>query len=241
VKPLVLIPIYDHGDTVGDVLEKVDGLGRPCLVVDDGSGPATADRLESLDERYGWMELLSLPVNRGKGYALLRGLERARRRGFTHAVVLDADGQHRVEDVPRFLEVAREHPGALVLGQPTFDDSIPASRRYGREISRFWVRLETGSDDIHDPLVGFRCYPVERTLRLLDRFSPGHRMEFEPEIAVLYHWTYGDIENVPTPVRYDPQGTSHFHYVTDNLRMSWMHIRMVTRMLFGRARREEPA
>lgn len=237
MKPVVLIPIYNHGETIGGVLDEAARLDLPCLVVNDGSRQSTVDRLQALDARHDWMELLHLPANRGKGRALCRGFERARERGFSHAVVLDADGQHRVRDVPRFLAAAREHPKALILGDPEFDENIPASRLYGREFSRFWVRLETGTNDIHDPLVGFRCYPVRPTLRLLEHFSPGMRMEFEPEIAVLYQWTYGRIENVPTRVHYDPEGTSHFRYVLDNLRMSWMHIRMVLRMALGRPRR----
>lgn len=229
--PTILVPIYNHGETIGDVLASIERLNCPCLVVDDGSDAEVRDHLHDLEHRYERVTVHHLSTNRGKGTAIHRGLSRARDRGFTHAVLVDADGQHRVEDVPRFLEAARDNPGALILGDPVFDDSIPASRLYGRKLSQFWVWVETLSFDIHDPLVGFRCYPVDRTLALVEQFSPGRRMEFEPEIAVLYQWTYGRIVNVPTPIRYDPDGVSHFRYVTDNVRISWMHMRLLCGMI----------
>lgn len=231
MKPYVLIPIYNHPSTIREVVGDLSELNRTCLIVDDGSDERTKRVLRDLTGRHGWVHLVQHPRNAGKGAAVRTGLEWGRERSYTHAVQVDADGQHRVEDVPRLLDRSREHPGALVIGEPEFDGNVPLSRYYGRKISRVWVRVETLSTSIPDPLVGFRSYPVERTLSLHEKYAPGLRMEFDPEITVLYHWEHGEIETVKTAVRYPTDGVSHFHYLWDNLRISWMHMRLCSRMV----------
>lgn len=217
VKPCLLIPDYDHKDTIQGVLQGLAGLGLPCLVVDDGSGPATREVLAALPREFPWVEVERLPVNRGRGAALAHGYRTAARRGFSHVVQLDADGQHDPADVPRFLAVARQRPDALVLGAPVFDRTAPWIRLYGRRLSQLFVRGATLSRAIQDPLCGFRCFPLEPTVRLLDRVSLGDRMEFDPAIVVRLVWEGVPVLNVPTRVRYLAHGISHFRLVRDNL------------------------
>ncbi len=231
VNPCLLIPIYNHGGTIGGVLDRLEPMGLPCLVVDDGSDAPTQAVLADLARRFAWLRLDRLPRNRGRGAALRHGYLLAARLHFTHAVQLDADGQHDPADVPRLLAAARDRPEALVLGVPVFEGPVPASRRYGRLLSCFWVWIETLSLDVRDPLCGFRCLPLAPTVALLARTPLGDRMEFDPEIVVRLMWAAVPVVSVPVRVRYFPEGVSHFRLVRDNALISWAHTRLVLGML----------
>jgi glycosyltransferase involved in cell wall biosynthesis len=226
-----LIPIFDHDRTIRDVVKSLEPYATRCFIVDDGSGDATAGVLRALESEFEEVLVHRLPDNRGKGAAIVRGLELAAEHGFTHAVTLDADGQHDVRDVPRFLEASRDDPDALVLGQPVFDASVPKARLWGRQLSCGLVRLETLSGAICDPLCGFRSIPVVAALAVLRSARYGRRMEFDPELAVRMVLAGTPVVNVPTLVRYPPGGTSHFRMFRDNARISWFHTRMIASML----------
>jgi predicted LPLAT superfamily acyltransferase len=231
VKACAVVPVYDHGDTVAGVLDALAKHDLPCIVIDDGSHPKTAAILDTLAHERADVELLRLQSNQGKGMAVRLGLERAGARGFSHALLIDADGQHAGEDVGRFLEASRQRPDALVLGKPVFDASAPRSRRYGRWISNFWAWLETLSFAIGDPLCGYRCVPLAPTLALLARRRVGARMDFDPELAVRLVWDGVPVVNLATQVRYPPGGLSHFDPVRDNLRLAWLNARLFFGML----------
>lgn len=227
----VVIPVYNHPGTIRGVVTDLESLDLTCFLIDDGSDTRTASILDELEEELGWVRVKHLPENRGKGQALSEGFRLALNEGFSHAVVIDADAQHDPGDVPRFLEAADSNPGAVIVGDPVFDETAPASRFYGRKISRYWVWIETLSRDINDPLVGYRCYPIERTLQVIERYQPGLRMEFDPEVLVEYYWEFGEVVNVRTRVTYSTGEGSHFDLVRDNLRISWMHMRLFFGML----------
>jgi glycosyltransferase involved in cell wall biosynthesis len=235
VNPCLLVPIYNHKDTIGAVLDSLAYLELPCLVVDDGSDETTQEVLRGERARRPWVELSRLPVNRGRGAALRHGYCRAAERGFSHVVQLDADGQHDPADVPKFLEAARRQPEALVLGRPIFGTDSPAVRRQGRRLSQAFVWAVTGSYAIEDPLCGFRCFPLRRTVPLLDAVRLGDRMEFDPEIVVRLAWAGVPIVNVPTRVRYFRGGLSNFRMVRDNALIVRAYARLVlARLLDGR-------
>lgn len=231
MNPCIVIPFYDHGRSVGRVLGDVEPMGLPCIVVDDGSTPAERALLEAAIAGREAVELVTHDRNRGKGAALRTGFRRARERGFSHALQIDADGQHDAKDLPRFLEAASLHPEALVLAMPILENS-PASRRYGRLISRFWAWVETLSLRIGDPLCGLRCMPIDATCRVLDAHPCGDRMDFDPEIAVRLVWAGAPVVNVPSRVRYGPDDVSHFRMGSDNLLITWMNTRLVATMLW---------
>jgi predicted LPLAT superfamily acyltransferase len=170
-------------------------------------------------------------VNAGRGAALQTGYRTAARLGFSHAVQLDADGQHETADVPALLDAARRHPDALVLGEPIFEDNAPLARRIGRWISRVWVWLETCSLEIRDPLCGFRCIPLSPAVRVLDEVRCGTHMDFDPEIAVRLVWAGLPVVGVPTRVRYFADGVSHFDLFRDNGRLIQTHARLFLGML----------
>jgi glycosyltransferase involved in cell wall biosynthesis len=231
MNPCLLVPIYNHGDAIAGVLRPLASLRLPALVVDDGSDEATRRVLDELDRELPWVEIKRLPENRGRGAALRCGYQWAVERQFSHVVQLDADGQHDPADVPRFLEAARSRPDAMVLGTPIFDESAPASRVYGRQISRAIVWAETLSRAVDDPLCGFRCLPLEPTVRLIRRVRLGNRMEFDPELVVRLVWEGVPVVNLTTRVRYFPDGLSHFDFVRDNARIAWTYLRLAAHLL----------
>jgi len=233
----VVIPCYDHGSTVARVVEALAPTGLPCLLVDDGSGPATRAVLEDLAKRLPFVELLRFDQNRGKGAALKAGFRAGAARGWTSAIQLDADGQHDTADVPRFAAALRKAPDALVLGVPVFDASVPKARLYARQLSRGLVWAACRSRVIPDPLCGFRGMPLAATLDVIDRVATGDHMEFEPEIAVRLVWAGVPVVGLPTRVVYLPGGLSHFSFSRDYPRLASLYLRLLASPRRGRARR----
>lgn len=227
--PCVLIPCYNHGAMIAGVLARLRPFGLPCILVDDGSDRATRVVLEQLAAENANLTLIQLPENAGKGIAVMQGMQAAAAAGFSHAVQVDADGQHAIEDIPQFLALAAEHPEALISGQPVYDDSIPRSRLYGRWLTHVWVWIETLSLQLKDSMCGFRVYPVEPTLRLAQHATLGKRMDFDTEVMVRLYWQGNRSYFVPTRVTYPLDGLSHFDAFKDNCRISLMH----TRLFFG--------
>lgn len=227
--PCVLIPCYNHGAMMSGVLDRLQPFNLPCIVVDDGSDKTTQDELARLAAEYGNLTLIRLPVNAGKGAAVISGIQAAANAGFSHAVQVDADGQHAIEDIPRLLALAKEHPAALISGQPIYDDSVPRSRLYGRWVTHIWVWIETLSLQLKDSMCGFRVYPVTPTLQLAQRVTLGKRMDFDTEVMVRLYWQGNPSYFIPTRVIYPQDGLSHFDALKDNLRISLMH----TRLFFG--------
>ncbi len=228
-RPCVLIPCYNHGAMIARVMSRLAPFGLPCLVVDDGSEASTRQELERLAAEQPQMTLIRLAQNAGKGAAVIRGLEACARAGYTHAVQVDADGQHAIEDIPKLLALAERHPDALISGQPIYDDSIPRSRLYGRWVTHVWVWIETLSLQLKDSMCGFRVYPVAPTLRLAARETLGKRMDFDTEVMVRLYWQGNTSVFLPTRVTYPQDGLSHFDALKDNVRISLMH----TRLFFG--------
>jgi glycosyltransferase involved in cell wall biosynthesis len=222
-RPCAVIPTFDNPTTLRAVVEAVR-VHLPVIVVDDGSGPAGRAVVEALG-REGLAHVHHRERNGGKGAAVTTGLELAHERGYTHALQVDADGQHELGDLPVFLAAARERPEALILGAPIFDASAPRGRRIGRQITRFWTNLETFGRVIDDPMCGFRVYPVEPAWTIARRCGP--RMDFDIEVAVRLVWEAVPVLNLPTRVHYPQGGVSHFHMVRDNARISWMHTKLV--------------
>lgn len=231
MNPCLLIPIYNHKDTIRDVLRSLAYLNLPCLVVDDGSDAETRTVLDQIARELPWVEIQHLSVNAGRGAALRHGYKAAAQRGFSHAVQLDADGQHEPADVGKFLEAARRAPKALVLGEPVFDETAPKSRVYGRRLSQLIVWAETLSFSIRDPLCGFRCVPLEPMVGLMLRNGLGDRMEFDPVIVVRLAWEGIPVINVSTRVRYFRDGLSHFDLIWDNVRLARAYIKLFFGML----------
>ena len=220
-RPCAVIPTYDNPDTVRAVVEAV-GEHLPVVLIDDGSGPAGREAVAAIG-RAGLAHVHHRAENGGKGAGVTTGFEQAQALGYTHALQIDADGQHALEDIPTFVTAAREQPGALVLGAPIYDESAPRSRLIGRKITQFWTNIETHGQVIDDPMCGFRVYPLAAALAI---GKTGDRMDFDIEVAVKIAWLGVPVINLPTRVRYFEGGVSHFDMLWDNVRISWMHTRL---------------
>ena len=228
-EPCIVIPIYNHGARIVQTIERLNAYGVPMLVIDDGSNGETQNVLLGLQRQYALIQLFRLPVNQGKGAAVMLGFRRAQAAGYTHALQIDADGQHATADVPKFLALAQSDPHAVICGRPMYDQSVPKGRLYGRYVTHFWVWVETLSCAIGDSMCGFRMYPLQATCRLIDQVNIPLRMDFDIEIIVRLAWMGLPIHNVSTPVIYPPDGLSHFKMWQDNWRITKMH----TRLFFG--------
>jgi glycosyltransferase involved in cell wall biosynthesis len=229
-KTCVVIPVYNHEHAVGEVVRAVLAFDLPCILVDDGSSETCGKVLEQLAQDCPEsITLLRHPVNQGKGGAVLSGIRQAAAAGFSHALQIDADGQHSVSDIPLFLAQAKEHESAIIVGYPVYDQSVPRMRFYGRYLTHVWVWINTLSLQIKDSMCGFRVYPVQSVLALTAHCKIGKRMNFDTDILVRLYWDGLEMINVPTRVGYPTDGVSHFRGWHDNVLISWMH----TKLFFG--------
>lgn len=230
--PCVIVPVFNHERAIGATVAGLKRFGLSCYLVDDGSRPEAARVLDELAAREsGWLRLLRHARNCGKGAAVMTGFEAAQAQGYTHAVQVDADGQHDLNDLPRMLELSAAHPRAVVSGIPIYDSSVPKSRLYGRYVTHVWVWINTLSTEIRDSMCGFRVYPLAATLELCRRVYISKRMGFDTDILVRLWWRRVPLLQVPTRVTYPSDGVSHFDLWRDNLRISGMHARLFLGML----------
>lgn len=231
----VIIPSYNTGTRVYETVKAALRVWAPVWVIVDGSSDGTDFGLQAMAEHDATLHVIVLPQNRGKGEAILAGLRAASAAGYTHALTMDADGQHPVALIDQFIRCSKSHPGAMVLGRPIFDESAPRLRVYGRRVSNAWTNLETLGAGIDDSLYGFRVYPIDALIAVMERQRWMRRFDFDTEAAVRLAWNGVTPINLPAPVRYfssEEGGVSHFSYLRDNLLLTWMHTRLVIEFLF---------
>lgn len=203
---------------------------NPVWVVVDGSTDGSQEPVQRLAAADPGLQVVRLPVNVGKGAALLQGLEKAAQAGFSHALTMDSDGQHPAGSIPQFMQASQRRPGAMVLGRPVFDASAPLLRVRGRRVSNWWTNLETLGAGIDDSLYGFRVYPVADLIAVMRRQRWMRRFDFDTEAVVRLAWRGVTPLNLAAPVRYlsaAEGGVSHFRYGRDNLLLTWMHVRLM--------------
>lgn len=222
---LLVIPLYNHAVKVRRVVEKALAVGWPVLVVDDGSSDGGLARLAGLD-----CATLRFAENRGKGAAIMAGARWAEGHGYTGIITVDADDQLDPGEAHLLAEAAAGQPQALVIGARRMDRSnAPRPSLFGRSFSNFWVHLETGRE-LPDTQSGFRLYPVKELLQLA---TACRRYDFEVEVLTRSAWAGLPILAVEVSVHYPPGGerVSHFHQFRDNLRLTCLHTRLVSRAL----------
>ncbi|MBI3446424.1 MAG: glycosyltransferase family 2 protein [Magnetospirillum sp.] len=241
IRPCALIPSHNHWRVLPEVVRRLRELGLPVLIIDDGSSEPAASAMAALHHPDDGVTVHRRPVNGGKGTAVMDGFRLIAQRDFTHAVQVDADGQHDLNALPLLLAAAEAQPDAVVSGKPVYDESVPLGRRIGRWVTHLWVYVETLSLRISDSMCGFRVYPLAPCLALMDEEHIGGRMDFDTEIMVRLFWRGIAPVMVPVRVIYPEGNTSNFRMVRDNVRITLMHTRLVLTMLSRLARKHWPA
>ena len=212
-RPVVIVPAYSNAGTVAAVVDGAKAHVSDVIVVDDGSTDDTQELLAARSD----MDYIRLPQNRGKGHALRKGFERAVEKGFTHAITIDADGQHQPSDIPLFLAAAKEKPQTLFIGNRTIPmeghAGQPVRSRFGARFGTFWYHFHTGIR-IHDTQCGFRVYPLAAIAPLACRSD---RYEYEIEVLIKAAWARVPVEQIDIHLYYQPRAerVSHFRPLRD--------------------------
>ena len=211
----IIIPVYNSENLIADVIKSVLQCAENLIVVNDGSTDATLDVLKKKSE----ITLVSYEKNRGKGYALQQGFRKALELGFTHAVTMDADGQHLATDIETLVQASEKQPDAMIVGARKFDNpNMPQGNIFANNFSNFWFMVQTGKH-LPDTQTGFRVYPLHK-IGKMRIFT--NRYEAELEILVRSAWRNIPIVSQPINVYYPPQDEriSHFRSGKDFFRIS---------------------
>lgn len=230
--PLVILPSYNSGEQLLRTMRAAKKYCDAVWVVVDGSTDGSGERARAVAGD--GFRVLMIGRNSGKGGAVLQAFREAAAAGFSHALVMDADGQHPAEAIPEFLERSRKAPGSLIAGVPVFGADAPAERIKGRLVGNAFAAFETWGMGAADSLFGFRLYPIAPALRVLESTRGGRRFDFDTVMAVRLLWAGVPAVNVPVPVRYPARsegGVTHFRYLRDNLLLARVHVRLCLEML----------
>ena len=219
---VVLMPTYNNASTIAKVISDVKEFATDVIVVNDGSTDETAQILASIEG----IRVVDYPENKGKGYALKLGLQKAYEWGYRYAITIDSDGQHYADDIPTFIEKIEKKPDSLLIGARNLTaENMPSKNTFANKFSNFWYKVETGQT-LSDTQSGYRLYPLEKlqNIRLLTR-----RYEFEVEIIVRAAWRGVNVENIPINVYYPPveERVSHFRPLQDFTRISILNTVLV--------------
>ncbi|MNR80637.1 Undecaprenyl-phosphate mannosyltransferase [compost metagenome] len=222
----VVIPAFNEGRTIRELVERALLYVRHVIVVDDGSNDDTSAALSGLD-----VILLRHELNQGKAASLWDGMHLARSYARLGIITLDGDGQHRPEDIPRLISRFRETSNTIVIGSRLHEkEKIPRARYNANQLANFLISWTAGYR-ISDSQSGFRIYPAD----LLESIKIDHQKSscFVFESEILIEAAYLGVRSVPVkiPAIYAPHArASHFRPVLDIARIA----RMLTRKLLAR-------
>lgn len=237
---LVLIPSYNTGSGLLErTVRAALGAWQPVWVVIDGSTDGSEKPLEKLAETEAGLRVIVRKENRGKGAVVEVGVAAALAEGFTHVLLMDADGQHPAASIADLMTASDVNPEALVMGDPQFGPEAPTARLQGRKLTIWWTDLESGRIGLGDTLFGMRVYPLEALREVFRKTRWARGFDFDPEAAVRISWMGVPPVQVPVPCRYIPKeedGVSHFNYLRDNVLLTWLHFRLMPEWLLGRGR-----
>lgn len=229
-KVAIVIPVYNHGTRISDVVHKTVALGYPLFVVDDGSTDATAEMLAALKNEN--ITVLTHSQNKGKGAALLTGFQAAQK-SCGWAVSIDADGQHKPEDIKRLLQARENTKRAIIIGNRQGMDKthVPWTSKAGKKFSNFWVWV-SGGPMVSDSQSGFRLYPLPE-VSALD--VQARRFQYEVEVLVKAHQHKIPIMETAVQVVYQKgaERISHFHPWQDFLRNAATFSRLILQRIFS--------
>lgn len=232
---LVLIPSYNTGHKLADTVAAALAAWNPVWVVVDGSTDGSEQPIVERARSDARLRVIRRERNGGKGAAVETGVLEALRAGFTHVLTMDSDGQHPADRIRDFMAASAASPAAVIFGKPVFGPEVPLERLHGRKLSVALARFEILGAGIDDPLFGFRVYPAQALRSALAATRRARGFDFDPEVAVRLVWAGVPTVNLPAACRYlakSEGGVSHFHYLRDNLKLIWLHTRLLPQLLW---------
>ena len=241
-----LIPVFNHGSTLSQVVSSLQKYDLPIIVVDDGNDSQNKNLINEVVARFPKITLVVNKRNRGKGFSVCRGIKEAYKLGITHLFQIDADGQHDAQTCDEFLQESQLNPEALICGFPEFDESIPKARLKAKEISNNYSRFVTldKTGEMKDAMCGLRIYPVKPLYEICRRTWIDTHMGFDSEILVRMIWRGVPVIYKSVHVTYPIGNKSNFRVIRDNIHISLMFARLTVGMwirypiLRGRKKRE---
>jgi glycosyltransferase involved in cell wall biosynthesis len=230
MRPAVIIPVYNHGGKIGEVIRQTLELGLPVIVVDDGSTDTTGQVIETIKG----ISILRHSVNLGKGAAILSGFNAAIEKNCDWAITLDGDGQHNPADARNLFQAVNDGERCVVIGKRQgMEDAmnVPWTSKFGRKFSNFWV-WAAGGPLVEDSQSGFRLYPLPEIMQLDVKAK---RYQFEVEILVKARQQGIKTKEAPVSVVYQAKGerVSHFRPWRDFWRNSNCFSRLILARIFG--------
>ena len=215
MKVCTVMPTYNNGGTLRDVVERVLNYCDDVIVVNDGCTDNSAEILASFGNL---ITVVDYGKNRGKGYALKQGFEKAKALGFDYALTIDSDGQHFPEDIPLFIEALKQHPDALIVGSRNLNqENMPGGNTFANKFSNFWFKIQTGIS-LPDTQTGNRLYPLHKLPHILSA-----RYEAELSLLVFSAWRGTDLIPIQINVCYPEDRVTHFRPFWDFFRISVMN------------------
>ena len=215
----VVIPAFNEAATVAGIAERALRHTQCVFVIDDGSEDDTAAQLRGLP-----VTLISNDTNLGKAASMARGFAAALAQSVDAVITLDADGQHRPEDIPRLIAAAEIYPGDIIIAaRLQRRERMPRSRRFGNWQADFWIAWASGYP-IRDTQCGFRLYPATLLQRLAVRDGRRDSFVFESEVLIeaARIGCYARAISIDTIYGVSPR-LSHYRAASDTMRI----IRMV--------------
>ncbi|NJE61354.1 glycosyltransferase family 2 protein [Thermococcus sp. 21S7] len=199
----VIIPAYNEAQRLPKVLERIPDFVDEVIVVDDGSSDGTYGVARAFSEKDGRIRAIRLEKNCGKGCAMRKGVEGA---SGDVIVFIDADGQHKPEDIGKLVEPIIRGDADVVIGARKVEEAgkRPLHRRLSNIITTRLIRLKL-RQYVYDTQSGFRAFRRE--------FLPeieSDRYEVETEMLLKAARMGARIREVPVSMIYDPSREGRF-------------------------------